>query len=311
MASSGDPGRSRTTIVVLVLISISIIALDAGGFGPVNGIKSGVGTVFSPVQSVGDAVFGPVGDAFNGVFNRTDLAEENQRLRERIERLEGDRAQAQVAAAQLEAMRDSLDLPNVADIVRTNAEVTRGPGSNFDRTIQINKGANAGIRRGMPVVTASSGEEEAEGAARSALLVGRVVEVSLNSSQVELITNPGVVIGVKHVLSGDVGVAEGRGEGEPLRVEVGLDAATEINVGDYFMTSGFDSSLFPPGIAVGRATVAVDAATPAPDEDAAASTTTTSTTIDTGRTLEQTQNLRPAADLERLTFVSVMLWTPN
>lgn len=297
MAPSRDPGRSRTTIAVLVLISISIIALDAGGFGPVNGLKSGVGTVFSPVRAVGDAVFGPVGDAFNGVFNRTDLAQENEELRDQIDRLRGERARAQQAAAELAAMRATLDLPDVDDIVKTHAEVVAGPVSNFDRTIQINKGANAGIRRGMPVITEAG-------------LVGRVVEVSLNSASVQLITDPGFRIGVKHVLSSDIGVAQGRGEGEPLRVDVGLDAATEIAIGDYFMTSGVERSLFPPGIAVGRATVAVEAAAPAA-EGGETATTTTSTTIAPGRSLEQTIELRPAADLTRLSFVSVMLWNPR
>ena len=297
MAPSRDPGRSRTTIAVLVLISISIIALDAGGFGPVNGLKSGVGTVFSPVRAVGDAVFGPVGDAFNGVFNRTDLAQENEELRDQIDRLRGERARAQQAAAELAAMRATLDLPDVDDIVKTHAEVVAGPVSNFDRTIQINKGANAGIRRGMPVITEAG-------------LVGRVVEVSLNSASVQLITDPGFRIGVKHVLSSDIGVAQGRGEGEPLRVDVGLDAATEIAIGDYFMTSGVERSLFPPGIAVGRATVAIEAAAPAA-EGGETATTTTSTTIAPGRSLEQTIELRPAADLTRLSFVSVMLWNPR
>jgi len=297
VAPSRDPGRSRTTIAVLVLISISIIALDAGGFGPVNGLKSGVGTVFSPVRAVGDAVFGPVGDAFNGVFNRTDLAQENEELRDQIDRLRGERARAQQAAAELAAMRATLDLPDVDDIVKTHAEVVAGPVSNFDRTIQINKGANAGIRRGMPVITEAG-------------LVGRVVEVSLNSASVQLITDPGFRIGVKHVLSSDIGVAQGRGEGEPLRVDVGLDAATEIAIGDYFMTSGVERSLFPPGIAVGRATVAIEAAAPAA-EGGETATTTTSTTIAPGRSLEQTIELRPAADLTRLSFVSVMLWNPR
>lgn len=307
MAPSREPGRSRTTIIVLVLISISVIALDAGGFGPVNGLKSGIGTVFSPVRAVGDAVFGPVGDAFNGVFNRSDLADENEELRRQLDELRGEEAQAQQAAAELQEMRDALDLPDVDDIVRTNAEVVRGPGSNFDRTIQINKGANAGIRAGMPVVTAASRSGTEAGG--SALLIGRVVEVSLNSAQVELITDAGFSIGVKHVLSDDIGVARGRGEGETLRVDVGLDASTEIHTGDFFTTSGVDRSLFPPGVVVGMATEPVEAAAPAGDVTAS-STTTTSTTVP-GRELEQTIDIAPAADLDHLTFVSVMLWTPS
>ncbi len=295
MAPPREPGRSRTTIVVLVLISISVIALDAGGFGPVNSVKSGLGTVFSPVRAVGDAVFGPVGDAFNGVFNREDLAAENERLREEVDRLRGQQAQAQEAAAALDEMRQALRLPTYEGITSTHAEVVSGGSSNFDRTIQINKGANAGIRRGMPVITAAG-------------LVGRVVEVSLNSAHVQLVTDPDFRVGVKHVISSDIGVAEGRGPDLPLRVAVGLDAATEIHTGDYFTTSGVEHSLFPPGIPVGRATEAVAAAQPAADGEA---TTTTTSTTTPSRSIEQTIDLVPAADVDHLRFVSVMLWTPG
>lgn len=295
MAPGREPGRSRTTIVVLVLISISVIALDAGGFGPVNSVKSGLGTVFSPVRAVGDAVFGPVGDAFNGVFNREDLAAENERLREEVDRLRGQQAQAQEAAAALDEMRQALRLPTYEGITSTHAEVVSGGSSNFDRTIQINKGANAGIRRGMPVITAAG-------------LVGRVVEVSLNSAHVQLVTDPDFRVGVKHVISSDIGVAEGRGPDLPLRVAVGLDATTEIHTGDYFTTSGVEHSLFPPGIPVGRATEAVAAAQPAADGEA---TTTTTSTTTPSRSIEQTIDLVPAADVDHLRFVSVMLWTPG
>lgn len=295
MAPPREPGRSRTTIVVLVLISISVIALDAGGFGPVNSVKSGLGTVFSPVRAVGDAVFGPVGDAFNGVFNREDLAAENERLREEVDRLRGQQAQAQEAAAALDEMRQALRLPTYEGITSTHAEVVSGGSSNFDRTIQINKGANAGIRRGMPVITAAG-------------LVGRVVEVSLNSAHVQLVTDPDFRVGVKHVISSDIGVAEGRGPDLPLRVAVGLDATTEIHTGDYFTTSGVEHSLFPPGIPVGRATGAVAAAQPAADGEA---TTTTTSTTTPSRSIEQTIDLVPAADVDHLRFVSVMLWTPG
>ncbi|MCB1015251.1 MAG: rod shape-determining protein MreC [Acidimicrobiales bacterium] len=292
-----------------MLISITVIALDAGNVGPLNSVKSGLGTVLSPVRAVGDSVFGPVGDAFNGVFNREDLGAENDRLRSELEALRAQQSQAQQAAAELEQMRDALDLPTLDDIVATHAEVVGGSGSNFDRTIEIDKGANAGIRRGMPVVTAAS--EPGRDLGRSALLVGRVVDVSLNSAHVQLLTDPGFTIGVKHVLSGDIGVADGRGADSNLRVAVGLDATTEITPGDFFTTSGLDRSLFPAGITVGFATEEVEAAAPVPDDEGRSSSTTTSTTVPSGRSIEQTIDLAPAADLDHLSFVSVLLWTPG
>jgi rod shape-determining protein MreC len=279
VAPSRHPGRSRTTLVVLVMISITVLTLDARGFAPLESLKSGVGTVLSPVESVGDAVFGPVGRLFGG--GGSDSAE-TERLRRRIAHLQGAEARAQVAEAENEQLRTTLNLHPPDNIVERPAEVITGPASNFDRTITINKGANAGVRRGMPVVTAAG-------------LVGRVVEVSLNRSSVQLMTDPGFRLGVKHVFSGDVGVAVGRGEGKPLHVDTGLDVDSEIGGGDFFLTSGIEGSLFPPNVIVGKAV--------AEGSDSGGD--------QTGNPLEQQVDIAPAADLDHLTFVAVMLWNPG
>ena len=61
-----------------------------------------------------------------------------------------------------------------------------------------------------------------------------------------------------------------------------------VNPGDQFVTTGFDRSFFPGGVAVGRAIETRDASTP----------------------LEQQVVLEPTAQLDRLSFVTVLLFEP-
>jgi rod shape-determining protein MreC len=265
---SRSPGQSRFTLAVLVVISITVLVIDLLGLGPLGAIRDAAVAVAAPFRAAGDAVFGALGaDASD---------EENDRLRERIAELEGAEAEAANARAELEALREQLGLLPPEGIDAVAAQVVGGPRSNFDRTIEIDKGSDAGIQPGMPVRTSGG-------------LVGVVDRVSFNRSSIELITEPDLQIGVRHVPSRDAAVARGQGEGTPLLIESAFDAATEVHEDDVFVTLGLQSSAFPPDIPVGRVIEKRPADNP----------------------LEQQVLLEPAADLERLTHVAVLLYTPS
>ena len=85
--SGGPRRRSRFTLVLLVLTSITVLTLDFRGSGAVDGARGGASTVFGPVRDVGAAIGRPFANAWNGVFGYGDLATENEALRERLEQL--------------------------------------------------------------------------------------------------------------------------------------------------------------------------------------------------------------------------------
>ena len=74
-------------IAVLAVISITIIAVDLLGIGPVDIVRDGVNGALSPVRAVGNAVFG------------NHDSDEVAALRERIAELEG----AEIEAANYQA----------------------------------------------------------------------------------------------------------------------------------------------------------------------------------------------------------------
>jgi rod shape-determining protein MreC len=118
-------------------------------------------------------------------------------------------------------------------------------------------------------------------------LVGKLVLVAPNRSTIQLITDPDFAVGVRLVPDGAPGTARGRGAGEDLIVDTGLEADAEIDEGTSLTTSGADRSAFPGFIPIG--------------------TVRSTRKGSGGLTLDLI--VEPLADTEKLAFVTVMLWT--
>ena len=263
MLSRGQ-GQSRFTLAVLVVISVTVLAVDLLGIGPIAIVRDTVSGVLSPIRAIGD-----------GLFGRDDSAQV-ERLRNRIAELEGAEATAANAEAELRRLQEQLGLDVPADLEVVAANVISETVGNFDPSIEIDKGADAGIEVDMPVRTRAG-------------LVGVVESVTFTSARIRLITDSTVNVGVEHSESGDAAVAHGQGEGQPLLIEDAFEAATEVAEGDVFVTAGKQGSNFPPDIPVDRAVQVQGAANP----------------------LEQEVFVEPYADLGRLTQVAVVLFTPT
>ena len=270
---SSRTGRSRFTLVLLVLTSVTVLTLDFRGSGTVDDVRGVASTVFSPVRDAVGTAFSPVSNAWNGVFNYGDLEDENDALRARIADLEGDAVRNDDALAQMEELAELLDLELTTDIPTVTARVSAGPISNFEHTVEIDKGSDDGVAEGMPVVTGAG-------------LVGQVIQTTSSRSVVRLMTDPSFSFGVRLVASGEVGIAHGGGEGEPVVVDAGIDRQVEVPEREEVMTSGLDRSVFPPDIPVGEV------------EDVSPS----------GDLLSQELRVDPYADLGNLTYVRVVQW---
>ena len=272
---SSRSGRSRFTLLLLVLTSVTVLTLDYRGSGVVDGLREGASTVFGPVRDAGAWVGRPFADAWNGVFGYNELQDENEALRARIDELEGQRAQSEDALRQLDELDELNDLERWTAIPSVVSRVTGGPLSNFQHTVEINKGSADGLAEGMPVVTGSG-------------LVGRLVQVSSNRSVVQLVTDPDWSFGVRLARSGEIGVAHGTGDGRPLVIDQGVERQIDVNVREAVTTSGFGDSIFPPDIPVGR----VGELGVAPDQ------------------LSQVITVDLLADLDDLAYVRVLVWQP-
>ena len=274
MAVYRRPTRARFTLLLLVLTSITLLTLDerGAGSGAIEAVKDGARDLFAPVQDASDSVFEPVGNFVGGIIHYGDLETENERLREENAELRGAVLRADDAERERQALIDQLNLGNASDIPRVDARVVATNPSNFELSIEIDKGSSQGVADGMPVVTGTG-------------LVGRISNVSRNRAVVQLLVDDDFSVGIRVDPQGDTGVATGHGIRLPMTVDL-LDPSTKLEQGQVIVTSGLQQSQFPPGIPVGTVSAA------------------------TSRTnaLQQDVEITPVIDLGRLAFVTVLQW---
>ena len=279
VARLGDRRRrsSRLRLLLLIVTAVVLMTVDARSEGgPLTSVRNVVLDVLGPVRSVTGWVFSPVSDAWRGVTSYEDLEAENAELRARLAEVESSILQV----GQIENERQELLAllgvqQTVSHIPRVTARVIDAPISNFERTIELDRGARDGVKKDMPVETGAG-------------LIGRVIQVSSTRSRVELLTDPNFDVGVRMVRSGDDGSAAGRGRGEDLEVSF-VELETVVIPGETVVTSGFQGSSFPEGLLVGTV-VKVE-----PNAVQATNRVT----------------IHPAAELTRLRWVSVVLYEPD
>lgn len=269
--------RHRFVLLLLVLTSITAITLDfrGGGDGALESVRRGVRDVFAPVESAADTVFSPIGDFFGGLSRYSSVKAENAKLRRELDQARNENVRQAGAERDLQALMDLQNLEFAGNIPSVAARVISDAPSNFQMTVNIDRGSDQGIEKGMPVVAGAG-------------LVGRVVDASRSTATVQLITDPGSNVGIRLQASGDVGVARGGGASQQMPVDL-IDLGTKIDEGAAVVTSGLQQSVFPPDIPVGR----VVKAKVAPGA------------------LQQEVTIEPVVDLRRLEFIRVLKWQPQ
>lgn len=239
--SSSSRSGNRTTRLLLVLTAVTLLVLDLPGTRPLRPVRNAIAVVFSPIQAAGRTVFAPIGNGWRGAFGYGEVQDENAELRARLDELESQDAELErlrTRVAELEAM-NQVEVEGVE--VRL-AEVGADPISNFDQSIRIDLGSRQGVKRGMAVLSGRTDDP-------SGGLLGRVDQVRANSATIKLITTPSFAVGA--VVGDEIGVVEGQGRGENLRLTgIGIDA--EIEVGDWVYTSPSEDSQFPRDVVIGR-----------------------------------------------------------
>ena len=271
--SSPQSGRSRFTLALLILTAVTLLTLDFRGFEPLDRVRSATLSVLAPVGDLASTVFRPWATPGTGPSTATTSSTENEALRARIDELEGQLTSGEVAKESLQQLLEQVGIPFVGDIPTVPAKVVSGAVSNFDTTLELDKGSAAGIARAMPVVTGRG-------------LIGRVVQVSENRSRVQLLTDGDMQVGFSVVGTPIIGTARGTGRAGQLTGAV--DLARDVAPGQILVTSGLAGSPYPPGIPIGTITAVRS-------NDGAQ---------------EKTLDISMLADVYDLTFASVVLYTP-
>jgi rod shape-determining protein MreC len=229
-------GRSSALLALtLILIAVGLLVLNLGGylgpaqslvlrpFGAVQGwLASRVAAVRSLLTAPGDVI---------------TLREENDQLQAQVSELQQEiialreqAAQADILAALLGYARGQPESRYLA------VNVIGRDVSPFIRSVWIGRGSDAGLLRGMPVVTERG-------------LVGRIAEVHATVSRVQLITDPATEVNVRLQTSRADGALRAQVNGE-LWVDL-IDQAAEVAPGELVLTSGLGGA-FPTEVPVGQ-----------------------------------------------------------
>jgi rod shape-determining protein MreC len=276
LATSRRNTSQRLTLLILVVASITAITLDYRGPAShvLGSVRNGARDAIAPVQRVLSDVFHPIGNFFSGAINYGAVANENARLREEVGTLRRtalENATYEQQLAQLSSLERLPFLQNSHDVL---ASVISGPSSNFEQTLEIDRGTADGVGVGMPVVSGAG-------------LVGTVVSAGASTSVVRLVTDPSSKVGVTFK-SGTIGVANGQGLGNPLSVDDVSSGAALPRRGQVVYTSGLVPAAYPAGIPVA----------------------TVSSVKVPGGALSAQVSMQPLANLSDVLFVAVVQWLP-
>ncbi|MFQ5847114.1 MAG: rod shape-determining protein MreC [Candidatus Methylomirabilales bacterium] len=169
-----------------------------------------------------------------------DVRQENLRLHEEIQALQGRLRVLEESGRENQRLKGLLGLRERTPFQVVPAVVVGKDATNWFHSLLIDQGSRHGIERHMAVIGPGG-------------LVGQVVDVSLSSARIQLITDPVSSVGVLLQSSRVTGLLMGARSGG-LRIRY-LPVRAEIRVGEVVITSGL-GGVYPKGILVGKVTAA-------------------------------------------------------
>ena len=233
-------------MAVLLLLSVALLTayFRESESGVAHSVQGGVMTVVSPLQSGTATATKPFRDAWNWVGDLFSAKSQNKALKKEVEKLRLGLAEELTTQDENEQLRELLAFqedhvfPKGMELV--TARVIDRSTSAWYSTATINAGSGDGVSVDDPVVNGQG-------------LVGRVTKVTLNASQVMLVTDQQSFVDAM-IDPGEEGSAQGI-VGGSVTGDVTLDYVDKnekVKVGQYVVTSGRNGSIFVKGIPIGQ-----------------------------------------------------------
>ncbi len=230
---------------LLAVTAVSIVGIVLSQQRALDPLENLFLRVSSPVEGGFRDLADPIADFFGEVSDRGGLVRENERLKEELERLQGDvvaQRDGEVRIRELEAaLGVKQSRPDDEFLV---ANVTARDLSGLKRFIAINRGEGEGVEDGMVVLS------------RNGSLIGTVSRAYRDFSWVRLVTDPESAVNAQvaaatlevHEEPVPQGVLEGD-LGEGLILEL-LPADAEVAEGFLVTTSGLGGN-YPRALLIG------------------------------------------------------------
>jgi rod shape-determining protein MreC len=222
--------------IILVTIVFGAMLVFANSKGFLDGAKTTVGVVFSPVGTFFTGMGGNVSVFGGNLLNLGRLQSENANLVQQNNQLKAEIALLKEVENENNSLRKEVEFIERTRFSYEMAEVTGYDPSSLRGMISINKGSADGLKVGMAATS--------EG-----YLIGRISETTEHSAKVQLITDPTSAIPVSIQETNVNGIAKGE-LGSGLTMEK-IPQGEEVKTGQVIVSSGLGGEI-PKGIIIGE-----------------------------------------------------------
>ena len=227
--------RRLVLLAATLVVCLGLLTLQTRGYGARAG--EAVALVMTPVQVALATIPRAAVGAWSVYLDWKGVRVENRRLRDEVQRLRVDALWVTEAADENRRLRRLLDLRNRLPVATLAGEVIAREWGGWVRSLTINRGRGDDVKRLTAVISPDG-------------LVGRVVEVRLGASIVQVLTDPSSTVGAHALRTRTPGIVEGEPRGT-IRFKYMARDGAGLAVDDVVVTSGL-GGVFPRGVPIGR-----------------------------------------------------------
>jgi rod shape-determining protein MreC len=233
-------GRYRNVSILAAAIFVQILGLAVQVKRSTDNQSSRLIRVWAvsaitPLEKTIVSVQTGIADLWHNYFYLRGVRQENRELKQQIEDLQLERVRLEQDANQAHRLQALLGFKEQFIAKTLAAQVIGSSGSEQSRTVYIDKGSREGVQPDMAVISANG-------------VVGKVISVYKNTSQVLLINDQQSGVGAILEQSRLQGVLKGKSSGGLVIDKIMADE--EVIAGDKVLTSGGDE-IFPKGLIIG------------------------------------------------------------
>ena len=232
---------TKVRVVLIVAVVLSILLAIVGSLTDLPLPDVLVKGVLSPFRNGISKLRDTAEQYYSYMFRYEALEAENAALKEELASIQADARTADSVSRENDRLRDLLTLKAAhEDYVLVDAYIIAWSSVDWNNTITINRGTNAGIQVGMCAITANHE------------LVGLVTEAGSNYAVVKTVLDSSLQISAMLSSSGNNGQVKGSytsGHENLLRMDY-LPSSAIIRISDQVVTSG--STVYPRDLVVGH-----------------------------------------------------------
>lgn len=228
----GTPALIKLAACLLISLILMVVDYQFKAMGQVRSIAS---FLLTPFEAIMLAPRDGLVASYDYLTTKSSLEQENEALTKRVAELTLLANQSELFMSENAQLRKLIGIQEQTRFKILISQILYSPNNPLSQRVVIDKGASSNINPGQAVADHQG-------------IIGQVVRVMEDKSEVALLDDRDMVIPIQVARNGLRGALHGNGRGRPLELRH-MAAISDLQVGDILMTSGIDG-VYPPGFAV-------------------------------------------------------------